>query len=84
MFRERITLLFQKFDKNHEGKITKDEAPPFIQKNFDRIDTDKKGYITPRDLYRAIPLLRHRQDGQKPAKQGAEKAAETPPAKEKP
>ena len=51
-FRERITRLFQ----NHGGKLTKEEAPPWIQKNFDRIDADKKGFATPRDLYRQFPF----------------------------
>ncbi|MGA2062538.1 MAG: secretin N-terminal domain-containing protein [Thermoguttaceae bacterium] len=83
VIRERITRLFEKFDKNHDGKLTKDEAPPKIQKNFDRIDADKKGFITPRDLYRAISLLRHRSEAQKPINQGAEKPPEKPQVKDK-
>jgi Ca2+-binding EF-hand superfamily protein len=83
VLRERITRLFQNFDKNYDGKLTKDEAPPGIQKNFDRIDADKNGFITPRDLYRAISLLRHRPEAQKPVNQGDEKTPEKPQAKEK-
>jgi Ca2+-binding EF-hand superfamily protein len=81
---EKITMLFQNFDKKHDGQLTKDEAPPMIQKNFDRIDVDKKGFITPRDLYRAFSHLRHRAEGQKPVNQGDEKILEKPQAKDKP
>ena len=36
-------------DPNHDGKLTLEEAKagmPRVAKNFDRIDVDKKGYIT--------------------------------------
>jgi Ca2+-binding EF-hand superfamily protein len=81
---EKITMLFQNFDNKHDGQLTKDEAPPMIQKNFDRIDVDKKGFITPRDLYRAISHLRHRADVQQPVNQGDETTSEKPQAKDKP
>ncbi|MGA2796475.1 MAG: EF-hand domain-containing protein [Thermoguttaceae bacterium] len=82
--RQRITRLFQNFDKNHDGKLTKDETPPKIQKKFDRIDVEKNGFITPRDLYRAVSLLRHSAEDQKPVNQGYEKTPAKPEAKDKP
>jgi len=33
-------------DKNHDGKITRDEASPMLKRFFDRIDADRNGAIT--------------------------------------
>jgi hypothetical protein len=80
---EKIAMIFQTFDKNHDGKLTKDEAPPMIQKNFDRIDVDKKGFVTPRDLYRAITQMRQRAEAQKSVDQGAQTKPEKNETKDK-
>ena len=40
---------FKAADKNHDGRLTLEEAKagmPRVAKNFDRIDADKKGYVT--------------------------------------
>lgn len=40
---------FKAADKNHDGRLTLDEAKagmPRVAKGFDRIDVDKKGYVT--------------------------------------
>lgn len=45
----RLTERFNAADKDHDGKLTKAEAQagmPRIYENFDRIDADKKGYVT--------------------------------------
>ena len=44
-----IEARFKAADKNGDGKLTLEEAKagmPRVAKAFDRIDTDKKGYIT--------------------------------------
>jgi Ca2+-binding EF-hand superfamily protein len=76
IIREKIAWIFQTFDKNHDGKLTKDEAPPIVQKNFDRIDVDKKGFVTPRDIHRTLLQLRQRKEVQNPLNQGVEKTPE--------
>ena len=84
IMRERVLNQFKTLDKNQDGKLTKDEAPPRIQQNFDKFDSDKKGYLTPRDLYRALTQMRQGAGGQKPVDKGAEKTPEKPQDKEKP
>lgn len=46
---KEIEARFAAADKNGDGKLTKEEAKegmPRVAKNFDRIDKDKKGYLT--------------------------------------
>jgi hypothetical protein len=49
-FRDRqIDDRFAQADKNHDGKLTQEEAQsgmPKVAANFDKIDTQKKGYVT--------------------------------------
>jgi len=49
-FRDRqIDERFAAADKNKDGKLTLDEARagmPRVADNFDRIDTQKRGYVT--------------------------------------
>ena len=42
----------QAIDKNGDGKISRDEAAahPRLAKRFDRIDTDKDGFVTPQEM----------------------------------
>ena len=37
---------FNQWDKNKDGKLTKDELPGFARPNFERVDTDKDGSIS--------------------------------------
>lgn len=40
---------FAAADKDHDGKLTKTEADagmPRLAKNFDKVDADKKGFVT--------------------------------------
>lgn len=44
-----MTKRFNKADANGDGMLTKEEANsnmPKVYKNFDAIDTEKKGYVT--------------------------------------
>ncbi|MBS1856028.1 MAG: hypothetical protein JST11_11730 [Acidobacteria bacterium] len=38
------------FDKNGDGKLTRDELPERMQGLFDRADTDKDGVLTPEEI----------------------------------
>ena len=46
---QRLEEKFKAADVNHDGKLTLEEAKvgmPRVAKAFDRIDVEKKGYIT--------------------------------------
>ncbi len=37
---------FDQWDRNKDGKLTRDELPRGLQRNFDRVDADKDGFIS--------------------------------------
>lgn len=46
---QKIEARFKAADVNHDGKLTREEAKagmPRVAKAFDKIDVEKKGYIT--------------------------------------
>ncbi|SFN27213.1 EF-hand domain-containing protein [Variovorax sp. OV329] len=49
---EALTVMHQRFDSadsNHDGRISREDARdrmPFVYRNFDAIDTARKGYVT--------------------------------------
>lgn len=45
------TYLFNKFDSNQDGIITKPEYMDFIDERFSKMDTDRNGTLTKEDLY---------------------------------
>jgi collagen type III alpha len=47
--------IFKRLDKNGDGKIAKDEAPERIAANFDKLDVNKDGFITPEELKAGRP-----------------------------
>ena len=40
----------RQFDQNGDGKFSKDELPPRLQERFDALDTNKDGFLNPREL----------------------------------
>lgn len=52
---------FKKADANGDGKLTKAEAAngmPMVSRNFDAIDTNKDGFVTPEEIRHAMELRR--------------------------
>ncbi len=52
-------LFFRRIDRNQDGAISRDEAPPFLQQMFRTIDLDRNGQLDPREMRAA--LLRRQQ-----------------------
>ncbi|MDX1947473.1 MAG: EF-hand domain-containing protein [Pirellulaceae bacterium] len=46
--------IFDRFDANKDGKISKDEAPDRMKENFDRLDSNSDGGVTQEELRRAF------------------------------
>lgn len=55
---------FQKQDKNGDGKLTPDELPEPLRRNFDRVDTNRDGFISPEEDA-AVRNRRRRNAGQR-------------------
>lgn len=49
LFAQEPDKAFQAWDKNKDGKLTKDELPPNAQRNFDLVDTDNDNFISPKE-----------------------------------
>jgi hypothetical protein len=57
----QIESRFKIADKNHDGRLTPDEAKlgmPKVAKHFDQLDKDKKGYVTLDEIKDAVESLR--------------------------
>ncbi len=46
--------MFDRFDTNSDGSLSRDEAPPRMKQRFDRIDADGNGRLTPQELAEAM------------------------------
>lgn len=44
--RDRVEQMFQRMDRNGDGKISRDEAPAQLRRSFDRMDTNGDGQLT--------------------------------------
>ncbi len=49
-FRDRL----KQADANNDGKISKDEAPPFMKERFDRLDANSDGFIDQEEARRLL------------------------------
>jgi Ca2+-binding EF-hand superfamily protein len=45
-----VDMILQRMDKNNDGKISRAEAEGRIAENFDRIDTNKDGFLDRKEL----------------------------------
>ena len=53
--RRNAKEMFEKLDKNKDGKISKDEAGERLSKVFDRLDKNKDGFLTLEEVQRQRP-----------------------------
>lgn len=53
---KRIDKMIEKMDKNEDGKLSKEELPPFMQKNMEKIDTDGDGSVSKEELTKSFEL----------------------------
>jgi collagen type III alpha len=42
--------MFKRLDKDGDGKVSKEEAPERMKENFDKMDANKDGFLTPDEL----------------------------------
>ena len=61
---------FTQMDKDHDGKVSKDEADDRIAQNFERFDADSDGSVTKEEFLAAI--AKFRAGGGRPRTPGAE------------
>ncbi len=54
-------MMFRDMDTNHDGKISKSEWQAFQDKQFDKIDKDRKGYVTKDDVVADMEQMRREQ-----------------------
>ncbi len=63
---QRRDELFNRMDKNGDGKLSKDEAPDRLRENFDRVDKNKDGFVDRAELRE----LFERGEGERPKREG--------------
>ena len=59
---------FKQADKDGDGKLSREEAPDKLKENFDRLDTNKDGFIDATEMARFFERLRQNrpQEGSRP------------------
>jgi len=53
LVKDRVDGAFKRLDKDHDGKISKEEARGMIKRNFDRLDRNRDGAIDRDELLQA-------------------------------
>jgi hypothetical protein len=54
----RAEMIVRSWDKNYDGKIQRDEVPERMKSLFDKLDKDKKGYLTIEEVVEALKSVR--------------------------
>jgi len=51
-YQQRLQHLFQRLDQNGDQRLERGEVEgqPYLQRHFERLDQQKRGYLTPADL----------------------------------
>ena len=51
-YQQRLQQLFQRLDQNRDQRLDRSEVmgQPYLQRHFERLDQQKRGYLTPADL----------------------------------
>jgi len=71
--------IFQRFDKNGDGKLSKEEAPERMQQNWDRIDRNSDGSVTPDELAQAFQALARGDGKPNPKPEAPQRKPDSPP-----
>ena len=69
-----IATLIEQFDRDNDGLLSRQEAPPRLSKKFDRIDANHDGSLDRQELIGAAKLLKRLR---KPANTGSPNPATT-------
>ena len=72
---------FDRWDQNKDGKLTKEELPQPLRRNFERVDTDKDGFISRKEdaAFRSRFTRNARGAEQRPAGRRPTPASDNPP-----
>ena len=51
-YQQRLQRLFQRLDQNGDQRLERSEVmgQPYLERHFDRLDQQQRGYLTPADL----------------------------------
>lgn len=62
-YQQRLQQLFQRLDQNGDQRLERHEVngQPYLQRHFERLDQQQRGYLTPADLRPAADSARARQ-----------------------
>lgn len=60
-----VEMIFERLDRNHDGKVSKDEAPSFFWERLSTADTNKDGSISKEEMERHQQRMRdsHKPEG---------------------
>jgi hypothetical protein len=61
-FRLDVDRLLKDYDKNGDGFLQRDEVPPYLREQFDKLDTNKDGKLSREELEQGAAQL-HRGGG---------------------
>jgi len=61
-YQQRLQQLFQRLDQNGDQRLERQEVngQPYLQRHFERLDQQQRGYLTPADLRPAADSERAR------------------------
>lgn len=75
--------IIRQFDKDGDGKLSKDEMPERMRENMERIDTDGDGFVTVEELQSAFrAMARARNESGSPAERPGTPAPGSAPGRE--
>jgi len=81
---ERARAYFKQFDKDGDGKLSKDEAPERMRENFGRLDTNGDGFVDDAELKQLVERMQQAVGAAGRRPEGARPAGRPPEASTKP